>query len=108
MPPRSRSAMFWASIVSCVALPPWIAFMESAWPSTTGIPSRAQRSASQYQVKSPFDADDEIGPVGCDGLQKRCWASGQVPVEKHLSLLVEDTEGPWCGHADRCRSQIDA
>jgi hypothetical protein len=35
---------------------------------------------------------DHICLVGRDGLQKRCWASWQVPVEKHLSALVEDTE----------------
>jgi hypothetical protein len=35
---------------SFFALPPWIARMYSAWPSTNTIPSRAHRSASQYQV----------------------------------------------------------
>jgi hypothetical protein len=32
-------------------LPPCMAFMYSAWPSTQGMPSGAPRSASQYQVK---------------------------------------------------------
>jgi len=40
-----------ASILSFLALPPWIAFMYSAWPRTKGMPSWAQRSATQYQVK---------------------------------------------------------
>jgi hypothetical protein len=35
-----------------------------------------------------FDADDQIGPVGRDGLQKRLWASGHVPMEQHLSIPV--------------------
>jgi hypothetical protein len=39
-----------------------------------------------------FDADDQSCAVGRDGLQKRCWASGHVPVEQNLSTLVEDTE----------------
>jgi hypothetical protein len=39
-------------------------------------------------VKSPFDADDQIGAVGRDGLQKRFWASGHVLLEQNLSILV--------------------
>jgi hypothetical protein len=39
------------------------------------------------------DADDQIGAGGRDGLQKRFWASGHVPVEQTLSTLGEDTEG---------------
>lgn len=34
-----------------LALPPWRAFIEGACPRTKAMPSRAQRSASQYQVK---------------------------------------------------------
>jgi len=50
-PPRSSTAIFSESVLSLLALPPWMAFMASAWPSTKGMPSFAQRSASQYQVK---------------------------------------------------------
>jgi hypothetical protein len=39
-------------------------------------------------VKSPFDADDQLGPVGRNGLEERFWTSRHVPVEKHLALLV--------------------
>lgn len=39
IPPRSRAAMCGASLVSCVALPPGMAFLERACPSPKGIPS---------------------------------------------------------------------
>jgi hypothetical protein len=51
--------------------------------------SQVQRSASHYHVKSPFNADDQIGPVGSAGLQKRFWAVGASPVEQNLSRLVK-------------------
>jgi hypothetical protein len=53
--------------------------------------SRAQRSANHYHVKSPFDADDQIGAVGRDGLHQRFWGSGPVPVEQPRSLLGYNT-----------------
>ena len=43
--------MFWAAMVSFWALPPCIAFLERAGPSTKGRPARAHRSARQYQGK---------------------------------------------------------
>jgi len=49
MPPRSHTAIFWASRRSCLALPPWIAFIYWACPSTNVRPSWTHRSASQYQ-----------------------------------------------------------
>src|SRR5712691_3451375 len=51
IPPRSSTAILWASILSFLALPPWMAFMYRAWPRTKAMPSWAQRSATQYQVK---------------------------------------------------------
>jgi hypothetical protein len=84
-----RSKAVWRGHLSYTA---WMAFLYNACPRTNGMLSRAQRSASPSQVKSPFDADDHICLVGRDSLQKRCWARWQVPVEKHLSTLVEDTE----------------
>jgi hypothetical protein len=53
-------------------------------------------------VQSPFDADDQICPVGRHGLEERFWASWHVPVEKNLSILVYDTEVHGAG------MQIDA
>jgi hypothetical protein len=53
-------------------------------------------------AEDTFDADEQMSPVGCDGLQKRFWASGHVPVEQNLSILVSDTEVHGAG------MQIDA
>src|SRR5215210_3681214 len=50
VPPRNSVAILCASIRSFLALPPWIAPMYNAWPSTKAMPSRLHRSASQYQV----------------------------------------------------------
>jgi len=38
------------SSLSFLALPPWMAFIASAWPRTKAIPSAAQISASPYHV----------------------------------------------------------
>jgi hypothetical protein len=91
-PPRRHPAIVWASIVSGVALPPWMACMESAWPRTTGMPARGQRAASQSQVQRPCDADHPGLAVRCHRLEKRfrpCWP---VPVEQDRSRLVQDAE----------------
>jgi hypothetical protein len=49
-----------------------------------------------------FDADDEIGPVGRHGFEKRFWASRHIPVDKNLAILVQDAEVYGAG------MQIDA
>jgi hypothetical protein len=57
------------------------------------LPEDKRNSFTGTEVGQPLpgeetgDADDQIGPVGCDGLQKRLWASGHVPVEQNLSRL---------------------
>ena len=50
LPPRSQAASVCASIVACVAVPPWRAVMERAGPRTQGRPSSAPRAASPSQV----------------------------------------------------------
>ena len=47
---RKRLAILNESSLSFLALPPWIAFIASAWPNTNAIPSAAHTSASQYHV----------------------------------------------------------
>ena len=42
--------------------------------------------------KDAFDADDESVAVGRDGLEKRLWGRGHVPVHQGFPSLVEDTE----------------
>ena len=39
-----------------------------------------------------FDADDQIVPVGRDGLEKWLWAGWHIPVHQNLAILVQDTE----------------
>ena len=38
VPTEQHGQILWASILSFLALPPWIAFMYRAWPRTKGIP----------------------------------------------------------------------
>jgi hypothetical protein len=51
MPPRSRTAIFCASILSFLALPPNGFHVQGMTENESDAFARAQRSASQYQVK---------------------------------------------------------
>ena len=57
------------------------------------MPSWAQRSASPYHVKSPFDRDDEIIPIRGHGPEPRVWTGFHIPVYQNLAGLVQDTDG---------------
>src|SRR6266581_2813018 len=39
------------------------------------------------------DAHDQMLAVGRNSLEKRVWSGWHIPVDKHLSLLVQDAEG---------------
>jgi hypothetical protein len=56
------------------------------------MPSRAHQSASQVPGEEAFDTDDQIRPVGRDGLEKWLWAGWQIPVHQDLPLPVHHTE----------------
>ena len=56
------------------------------------MPSRAQRSASQYQVKMHSTQTTRSVSVGRDGLEKWLWARWHIPVHQNLPILVQDTE----------------
>src|SRR5918996_58491 len=92
MPPRSNTAILWASILSFLAWPPWRAFIYRACPRTKGIPSWAQRSASQVPGEDTLDADDEILPVRRDRLEKRVRYCRHIPVQHDLARLIQDAE----------------
>jgi hypothetical protein len=79
-----------------------MACMERVWPRTKGIPSWAQRSASQVPGEETFDADDEILPVRRNRLEKRLGGRLHMPVEHDLSSLVDDAEG------QRASVEVDA
>jgi hypothetical protein len=77
------------------------------------VPADTRNPFARTEVGQPlageeaFDADDASGPVGCHGVEKRFWASRHMPVDKPLAILVQDAEGPWCGHADRCHRNME-
>ena len=49
-----------------------------------------------------FDGDDQIVPIGRNGLEKRFWAGFHVPVQQDLAVLVQDTDVHGAG------MQVDA
>jgi hypothetical protein len=108
MPPRRHTAIFGASLVSCLAWPPWLACIARAWPRTNGRPSRAQRSASQVPGEETFDAHNHVLTVGCTRFQTRFRPCFQMPRPQDLPLLVQEAEGPWCGRASRSHHQTGA
>jgi hypothetical protein len=79
-----------------------MAFMDRAWPSPKGMPSRAQRSASQVPREQAFGRDDEPCSRGRNDFQKGLRARLHMPVHENLAALVEDTDVHGTG------MQIDA
>jgi hypothetical protein len=77
-------------LAAILALPPGMAFMERACPRTKGLPGSAQRSASQVPGKQAFGRQDELLAVGGNGLEKRLWGGGHVPVQQRCTRLVEE------------------
>jgi hypothetical protein len=43
-------------------------------------------------VKSPFDTDNDILAIGCDGLEQRFWGGWHVTVNQNFPSLVQDAE----------------
>src|SRR5215831_20811032 len=92
MPPRKSTAILCASILSFLALPPWIAFMYSACPRTKGIFCLAHRSASQYQVKMHFHANRHVFSVGGYRFKEQLRGTRHVSVQHDLALRIQDTD----------------
>src|SRR5215831_5878686 len=92
MPPRKSTAILCASILSFLALPPWIAFMYSACPRTKGILCLAHRSASQYQVKMHFHANRHVFSVGGYRFKEQLRGTRHVSVQHDLALRIQDTD----------------
>jgi hypothetical protein len=75
------------------AWPPGMACLERAGPRTTGIPSWAQRSASQVPREEPGAGDDAIIPRRGPGPEPRVWTGVHLLVSQQLTGLVQATDG---------------
>jgi hypothetical protein len=73
--------------------PPWMAFLERAWPRTKGRPSRAQGSARQVPGEKTCPADDEGLLIGSDGRERRCRRRLHMLVTHALPILVQEANG---------------
>jgi len=79
----SRRAILPASILSFLALAPWMSFMYRAWPITKGMFSAAQRSATQYQANMHSAARTTSARKGA-----RAWSRGSGLAGRFLSQTV--------------------
>lgn len=77
-PPRRSPALFGASIVAFVALPPCLACMERAGPRPKAIPARAQRSASPYQGNIHATATTRAAREGAMAWSKVAGLAGRL------------------------------
>ena len=80
------------SSLSFLALPPWMAFIASAWPSTNAMPSAAQTSASQYHVNMHSAATTRSSRYGATTSRKASGVDWHVAVHEHLAGGVEDAD----------------
>ncbi len=55
-----------------------------------------------------FHADDEVLLIRSNGLEKRFGSRLHMAVQHDLPVLIQDTEGPWCGRAGRCHHKTGA
>jgi hypothetical protein len=56
------------------------------------MPSWAQRSASQVPGEDAFDANHQVLPVGCNSLEKGLRCCLHIPMQKDLSILIQDAD----------------
>lgn len=104
----SRSAALCASILSLLALTPWMAFIYNAWPRTKATPSLAHKSASRYQVKihcTPMTTSSRYGAIalratgwdvtpglclsGCDALEPGSTSPAHAPDAKTGRIALQ-------------------
>ena len=102
MPPRSMWASLPASILSLLALPPWMCFMARAWPRTKGMRLSSQRSASQYQANMHSQPTTRFLRKGLTASRKASGSAGRSRSKTVLPLALEDV------HEHGSGVQIDA
>jgi hypothetical protein len=71
-------------------------------PKHTGHAFASAEVGQPIPGQEAFDADDQLGPVGRNGLEKWLWARRHVSVHQHLPIPVEETEVHGAG------MQVDA
>jgi hypothetical protein len=69
-----------------------MAFIERAGPRTTGMPSSAQRSASQVPGEEAFNRHHQPIAIGGNGLENGVWSGFHVAVQQDIPLLVHETD----------------
>lgn len=55
-----------------------------------------------------FDGHDEPLTIGGNGLEERFRSGLHVAVQQDFAIVAQDADGPWNGHANRCRSKMGA
>src|SRR5262245_20268972 len=93
MPPRKSTAIFVASILSVLALPPWMAFMYRAWPRTKGIPPLLAEVGQPVPGEQALAGDGEPVAEGGDGGVEGLGPGGDGAGQGGLAVGVQDVQG---------------
>ena len=94
--------MFWESLWALWAMPPWLAFLDSACPRTTGSGSRAPEGREPVPGQEACASDDSLRTRGRHGLEQRLRAGLPGALGHALTVVVEDTDVHGAG------MQVDA
>ena len=93
VPPRSKAAIFGASLWSFLAGPPWRAVRERAWPRTTREARVGTAVREPVPGEQPFDGDDEPLSRRGNGRQKGRRLRCHVAVQHDGAALVHEADG---------------
>jgi hypothetical protein len=102
MPPRSSTAILWASMRSFFAFPPWMALhVERVAEHESNLLLRAQ-IREPVPGKDALAGDDEALAVRGDRLEECLGRRREIALEDDLAGGIEDA------HAHRVRVEVDA
>jgi hypothetical protein len=82
--------------VSCVAVPPWRAFLARG-PEATRAPCLRPHVSAPGPGAEACDRPDALVAGGREGLEKRLGTRWHVPVQPDRALLVQETDGQAAG-----------
>ena len=91
MPPRSSTAILWASILSFLALPPWIAFMYRACPGRRQC-SVATEVGEPVPGEHALHCNRDVFSVRSNRFQEQFRGASHVSVQQDLALRIQDTD----------------